>query len=89
MKYTAIGSNQNFPTQTIFDVFVSMLRFEEIHDQLIYANSYTKTWNCSGMSFAYSMTYNKSLFQKLYQHNYYVMVAYPMIEVLYTTEEAR
>ena len=46
-------------TQNIFDVFVSMIRFEDIHDKLIYANSYTKTWNCSGMATTYSITYNE------------------------------
>ena len=36
-----------------------MIRFEDIHDKLIYANSYTKTWNCSGMATTYSITYNE------------------------------
>ena len=72
-----------------------MIRFEDIHDRLIYANSYTKTWNCSGMAATYSITYNEEIWKKLRQYNDYIMVSYPnslvypLIEVLYTTEEAR
>lgn len=43
---------------SINDVFTSMLVYEEIHKYLVYINSYTKTFNSSGLPLSYSVTFN-------------------------------
>lgn len=54
--------------------FVSLLRFKEVWPWLVYANSFTKAYNCSGNGSAYTIVFNKELNNKLSEqqfHNFY------------------
>ena len=81
--------------ENVLDTFTSIIRFEELHPYLIYGNSYTKTWNCSGMAISYSMTFDPNLQAKLRTYHDLKMVGYPsaisytLMETIYTSEEAK
>ena len=50
------------------EAFTSLLAFEDLHPYLIYANSYTKTFNCSGMPLCYSIVFDPEMHKKLKVH---------------------
>lgn len=76
------------------ETFTSLLAFEDLHPYLIYANSYTKTFNCSGMPLCYSFVFDPEKEKKLRVHADLAMVSMPstvciaLLETLYASKEA-
>ena len=74
--------------------FTSMLAFEDLHPHLIYASSYSKTWNCSGMPLSYSIAFDPVIHQKMNAQLDLSLVAFPcalsyaLLEACYSSEEA-
>lgn len=76
------------------DIFTSMLRFEQVHKYLIYVSSYTKAFNSSGLPLSYSICFDEELHEKINNYKMYFgifpnLMNLNMLEVLYTSQEAR